>query len=270
MDSSLIFLVIIGLWAAVLVPHWVRRRAALGGSRVRDRFSGAMHVLARRPRARRPHPPTRSYVHRPRTGAHHVAARTTPEGAPRRPARLPVGGLVVLVLLAALLVAVPASVVAAALGAIPFWAPAAPLGALIWLLAGLRLRALRRRARRGRARRGRATVRRPVDVPPVATAPGQVTSSPAAAVAMAPPDVDAPVAADESWTPVPVPPPTYTLKPQAPRRTVAAYAAPAPAPVVPAEAASQQPEEAQPEPARPAASTWDLDVVLERRRAAAG
>ncbi|MFZ5870601.1 MAG: hypothetical protein ACOYXW_08775, partial [Actinomycetota bacterium] len=89
MDSSLIFLVIIGLWGAVLVPHWVRRRSALGGSRVRDRFSDAMRVLTRRQVARRPHSQARTYVHRPRPRPE--PARPVPAAPERsRPARLPV------------------------------------------------------------------------------------------------------------------------------------------------------------------------------------
>lgn len=60
----MIFLVIIGLWAAYLVPHWLRRCEQLSASRSADRFSAAMRVLARRSEA----PPeerravSRSYV----------------------------------------------------------------------------------------------------------------------------------------------------------------------------------------------------------------
>ena len=48
------------------------------------------------------------------------------------------------------------------------------------------------------------------------------------------------------WSPVPVPPPTYTLKPKAPARRVSAAVVP------------------QPEPAT-APVTFDLDEILERR-----
>jgi hypothetical protein len=46
--SSLIFAVIIGIWAVYLVQHWVRRREQLATSRSVDRFSAAMRILERR------------------------------------------------------------------------------------------------------------------------------------------------------------------------------------------------------------------------------
>ena len=46
--SSLIFLVLIAIWAAFLLQHWVRRREYLATARSVDRFSDAMHVLERR------------------------------------------------------------------------------------------------------------------------------------------------------------------------------------------------------------------------------
>lgn len=47
-SSSLVFVGIIGLWAAYLVPQWTRRRGQLAASRQADRFSAAARVLARR------------------------------------------------------------------------------------------------------------------------------------------------------------------------------------------------------------------------------
>jgi hypothetical protein len=46
--SSLIFVVIIGIWAAYLMQHWVRRREQVATSRSVDRFSDAMRLLERR------------------------------------------------------------------------------------------------------------------------------------------------------------------------------------------------------------------------------
>ncbi len=46
--SSLIFVVIIGIWAVYLLQHWVRRREQLATSRSVDRFSEAMRILERR------------------------------------------------------------------------------------------------------------------------------------------------------------------------------------------------------------------------------
>ena len=46
--SSLIFVVILAVWAVYLVQHWVRRRDHLATARSVDRFSEAMRVLERR------------------------------------------------------------------------------------------------------------------------------------------------------------------------------------------------------------------------------
>lgn len=48
--SSLVLVAIIGVWAAYLVPHWLRRRDELAQSRTGDRFSGGLRVLNRRRR----------------------------------------------------------------------------------------------------------------------------------------------------------------------------------------------------------------------------
>ena len=49
-SSSLVFVAIIGVWAAYLLPQWVRRREALSQSRGRDRHSSGLRVLSRRHR----------------------------------------------------------------------------------------------------------------------------------------------------------------------------------------------------------------------------
>jgi len=46
--SSLIFLVIVVIWATFLIQHWVRRREHVATARSVDRFSEAMRVLERR------------------------------------------------------------------------------------------------------------------------------------------------------------------------------------------------------------------------------
>ncbi|GGK81574.1 hypothetical protein [Ornithinimicrobium pekingense] len=46
--SSLVFVVILAVWAVYLVQHWVRRRDHLATARSVDRFSEAMRVLERR------------------------------------------------------------------------------------------------------------------------------------------------------------------------------------------------------------------------------
>ncbi|MFB8230149.1 hypothetical protein [Cellulosimicrobium sp. NPDC055967] len=102
-------------------------------------------------------------------------------------------------------------------------------------------------------------------------------------VEVAPADEDH-VPSGRAWDPVPVPPPTYTMKPTAPRREPAPLtdddvvsptrAATAPAPVIEAEAAADAPSGA-PEPAvgderKPSTETLGLDLneILARRRAA--
>lgn len=47
-SSSLIFVLIVGLWAVFLLQHWIRRREALATARSVDRFSEGMRVLKRR------------------------------------------------------------------------------------------------------------------------------------------------------------------------------------------------------------------------------
>lgn len=65
--SSLIFLVVIAIWAAFLVQHWLGRREHLSTARSMDRFSNAMRILDRAKQSRPEHPaassPTR--LHRP-------------------------------------------------------------------------------------------------------------------------------------------------------------------------------------------------------------
>lgn len=62
--SSLIFVIILAVWAVYLVQHWVRRRDHLATARSVDRFSESMRVLERRRALPRPdlsEPAPRSY-----------------------------------------------------------------------------------------------------------------------------------------------------------------------------------------------------------------
>lgn len=47
--GSLIFVIIVAIWAAYLIQHWVRRQESSAGSRSVERFSRAMRVLERPP-----------------------------------------------------------------------------------------------------------------------------------------------------------------------------------------------------------------------------
>ncbi|MEO7752315.1 MAG: hypothetical protein ABIS35_02770, partial [Terracoccus sp.] len=49
MPGSLIFVVIVAVWAAYLVQHWVHRREDAAATRSVDSFSEAMRVLQKRP-----------------------------------------------------------------------------------------------------------------------------------------------------------------------------------------------------------------------------
>ncbi|MBB2986017.1 hypothetical protein [Terracoccus luteus] len=53
MQGSLIFVVIVAIWAAFLVQHWVRRREHAAAARSADAFSAGMRVLQRRSSAAR-------------------------------------------------------------------------------------------------------------------------------------------------------------------------------------------------------------------------
>ncbi len=162
-DSSVIFLVVIGLWAAILVPHWLRRREHLSHSRSVDRFSAAMRVLTRRPapeelpdRSR-----TSTYVLTPSreqraleaaasddAGDGEIETDTEPAARPapaagRRPRRR-----LARVLGALLLVSLLATPVLGALsvaGLLLPWAAAPAVGTALVLLVALRTSARRRR-----------------------------------------------------------------------------------------------------------------------------
>lgn len=163
--SSLVFLVIIAIWAAYFVQHWVRRREHLATARSVDRFSESMRVLEHRaalPVADLSAPQPRSYAVSParparaeilvkRAGRAPEAAPAaeTPAHASRLAAAAPsaavsvassrrVRGLTLLGSLAALVV----SLGLAAFGALPWLAVLVPVaavaGALVWVRSGVK------------------------------------------------------------------------------------------------------------------------------------
>ena len=270
--SSLIFVVIIAIWAAYLLGHWVRRRDQLATARSIDRFSDAMRVLERRapvPAVRIA--PSRAYVMAPvRPLSFEPPARTSVRvvarspGARVRRTRVLVG----------LVAATSAGWLLFALGALAWWVAVVPTLGLVGLVVLLRTTALRQR-------RQHATGQRPVAAPvgrdSVRSVVGQVVaarderlakSSLRAAARVEPvagpvvvvvkpavvkpvvvePVVVEPVVVETGWQPVPVPPPTYTLKPKA----TPVVRPQAPAPPVPMVA---------PQPV----VAFDLDEILERR-----
>lgn len=117
-----------------------------------------------------------------------------------------------------------------------------------------------KRDRRGAPSRARQEARLRVDIDPAA-----LTASPSAmAVKVASADDEA------GWTPIPVPPPAYTLKQAVPRRQISREVMEAETetldavgePAAPSSAASQATDEAA-----DAGSSFDVQAVLARRRA---
>lgn len=295
------------LWIAYLVPHRLRYRQQLAECRTEDRFSERLRVVrvAGKDRGARPErhvaaPEGRVLLHPPRRGGGSVdrphgladravadaVRRTAAERAARAAhlARRRAGARRRAVLATSLLVLAVAgwaAVVAGgllALGAVPSALLVAVLGlGRRAVVAGRRADAVWAAGAAARAAVPRSTrptavghARRPSDasteiiarVPAEAPVADPVAEAGTAQAAAEP--------AEPTWAPVPVPRPTYSLKPAVRR--------PDPAPLVlderderdDAVAASAGAEEAAPEPvvepAAPAAG-FDLDAVLARRRA---
>jgi hypothetical protein len=252
--SSLIFLVIIAIWAAYLLQHWVRRHEHLATARSVDRFSTAMRVLERR----NPLPESDLSAPQPRSYAVSPARSSRPEVVVKRaqsPAPVSTRSVAAvrstrtfhtlagmsgrrlrgLSLLTSLSLALVVSVLAA-FSVLMWWSVPVVLAVLVADLVWLRRAATTERA----AGRAKAPARRSVDDPaasasrsaaPASADPETVLTDPvvgAAEVAVAQrpeaPEVDL-----VGWAPVPVPPPTYTLKAKAepPVRVPAAATEPA-------------------------------------------
>jgi hypothetical protein len=226
--SAVIYAAIVVMWAVVLVPMWLRRHDAATESRSVDRFSTAMRTLSRRTTSG----PGRRYVVMPRRSeggvSVHVSGAAVPAERPAptpRPAvarraprvsrskaslvarrrRLFLGLLVVTFLTMVLAMA----------------------GALSWVLQLLVDVALVGFAVHLRAQARRTAVSRQRRRPPVAPSTRRPPARPAApaaqrsAIPATAARVEEPLAAtgtvdEDTWEPVQVPRPTYTLKPPAP------------------------------------------------------
>ncbi|MGZ4721147.1 hypothetical protein [Oryzihumus sp.] len=291
--SSLIFLVIIAIWAAFLLQHWVRRREHLATARSVDRFSDAMRVLERRaPVADVPErtPAPRSYAVSPTrvvraattsasatsggseaAGAAQPAPRVRPEPAlrpeppvrfgPARPARtrhvagVPARRLRGLSFLGSLVLLV-ATLPLAGFGVLGWWSSLVALGLLVADLAWLRRAAQVERAARRAAACHREAARAPRGLAAPRVEPGLAwTGSAAAPAESAAAEPAEPVPADDpdGWRPVPVPPPTYTMKARAAQPP---QPAPVPAPV---------PAPTTPSTFGGVVASGELDGLLDRR-----
>jgi hypothetical protein len=288
--SSLIFLVLIGIWAAYLLQHWVRRREHLATARSVDRFSDAMRVLERRaplpefeltgPRPRsyaispaRPSRPEvvvkRAHSVRPDVPTTTTTAVTDAAVRSTRAFRILAGvsarrirGVSLLTSLLLVLVVSPLAVISV----LPWWSVPAVVGTLMVDFIWLRRVAVSKRVSRRTS--AQAAVSAAGSAGPAARQPtyfedesGPVVESEPAVAGRATGDAEITEPAEptaeadpSAWAPVPVPPPTYTLKAKA--------ADPVPVPVVVTEPG--------------AAESWsldgmvydcDLDELVERRRA---
>lgn len=217
-SSGLIYAVIVGLWAVVLVPMWLRRHDEASEARSVDRFEGAMRTLSRRSGSA-----DRREVLVPRRAT--VALR--PDGVPAQDARAVAAARrrrTSLALLGLLLVTVGLGM----LGVLPIWLVVVPLLLVVgfgWQshVATQRAAAQATAARRARAARSRRLREESVE----ARLAGRPARRPMAATVVEPAvAVVEPVVADEElydavaehvWDPVPVPLPTYVTAPKAPR-----------------------------------------------------
>ena len=291
--SSLIFVVILAVWAVYLVQHWVRRRDHLATARSVDRFSEAMRVLERRRALPRPdvaeHAPVRSSVPLLRPARPEVvvkrgvpaAARTSGSTAVAPTAAYRRGRRVAQLRAAGLLVSSLVMVTLAGLVGVQLihWAWAfAGIALLATTVGGVRLSVARSRraAPRSRPSAAPATAARPLPAPEarpelaaqvaavaaprtarrqvdLAARRTAVAATPAlfdldevetalqpAEPAVQPQVRETEVALPGAWDPVPVPPPTYTLKARA-------YRAPAELPADGAEMALAEEFEELPE-----------------------
>jgi hypothetical protein len=260
--SSLIFVAVVAIWVAFLLQHWVRRREAMAIARSVDRFSEAMRLLDRTP-VRGADTPRLGLgalsaaaagsplVARSRVGSAQPTGPLAAQGlsqvgpvrqaAPRRAVagRLARRARATALLLA--LAALPASVAGSATGALPWLSVPAAGAVLAWGVATLRYAAVRAHTRARLDRSIAASRRLTPAVPPAAIDADllESTTRPASPGERA---ASRSGLTGPTWSPVPVPRPTYALKDPAPRPE------PQPVPVTPV------PVTPVPEPAvRPAA-----------------
>ncbi|MBM6545385.1 hypothetical protein JNO54_04415 [Janibacter sp. YIM B02568] len=195
-SSSLIFVVVVAIWAAYLVQYWVRRRDHLATIRSVDRFSAAMRVLDSH-RLSQTAEPARSYAVSPtRAASPQVVVKrgvAAPEVTVPEPVAHPSEGRPSIVSavvdaprkvrgLAFLghLVLLPLSVLVAALGPLPWLVPGLLLlgflGSFGWLRQDVKAAEATRREEhlaRRRAREASAPVRRQAPVARQAARPAR-------------------------------------------------------------------------------------------------
>lgn len=278
--SGLVFLVIIVIWAAYLLQHWVRRREHLATARSVDRFSDAMRVLERRTPLSEfdlsPHP--RSYAvsparpSRPEVVVKRAESLTpnvpTRPAAAVRPTRIfhALAGVSArrgrgLSLLASLLLTVVVSSLAAT-SVLLWWSVLVAVVVLVADVAWLRHVAVSEHANRQAKALARGSAAGPAGPASRFSVPSEpvVATSRVGAAEVAEQTASLVEADLSGWAPVPVPPPTYTLKAKA-ARTVPE---PEPEPAAVTELAPAQPSSLD-----GLVHEGELDGFVDSRRAAA-
>ncbi|MEZ0491261.1 hypothetical protein AB2L28_03320 [Kineococcus sp. TBRC 1896] len=217
--SSLIFLTIIALWAAYLVPNAIRKHRRTAEARQADRDSEAMRVVVRRGSAPVGQALAAAAVSAAAVGASSrpvlappaavpgpSAAQPAPVAVRRASSPRPASAVVTRRrrLLATAVVLAVAGWALVAAGLAPGWSGAVPTAGLLLVVGAL--------TRHGAAAPARPGLRpaTPAVVLPLARPTGLRTTIPA------PRDErPSPLADDRGWAPVPVPLPTYLLKDRA-------------------------------------------------------
>jgi cytoskeletal protein RodZ len=239
--SSLIFLVIVAIWVAYLIQHWVRRREHLATARSVDKFSEAMRVLERRT----PLPTTllaeatspsasgaeAAKDSRPEVVVKH-ASISSPLRARRGETPLPPAHPVPLIelvphktaaqvalrrargiLFLAALVAVPVTLVLSVVNILKWLSVGIALVVLVGSVVWLRVSAIQEQQARKAQRLQKRRLEEARHRVSATARPTRDVVAPAAAADREDPHTSS--AAEETpggWKPVPVPPPTYTLK----------------------------------------------------------
>lgn len=251
--SSLIFVLVVAIWAVYLLQYWIKRRDHLSTVRSVDRFSAAMRVLDdHRLRRETAEPTPRSYSVAPARAARPAVTVKHAEAPPRARIVEPVVGAdrrVRGLTLLTMLVLAPVVLLVAAFGPLPWWVAAAWLVGTVAAFGWLRQAVTAQREARGRERVAQrrtaqaAAARperseRPETVETAAPTPAPrrkaeriydvASTAPAAEAVVDEAPVEARPLEPGTWEPTPVPRPMYTMKARADRPE------PAPQPAAPA------------------------------------
>lgn len=222
--SGIILVVIVGMWAALLVPMWLRRHEEHDQLGSIDRFSAAMRILSRQDKemgSRALVMPRRTTVSVSVPQAKPVSERPARTAAPRPPATASRGRLLarrrrVMSVLTGLVVL---SFLLAVVGLVSFWWQGVADLALGAYVAHLRAEAVRAAQLRERRSRGADAPAASTAAPAVPVA-APVEQAPAPRPAHDAEEVFAQPGMDPGWEPPHVPLPTYVTAPVAPRPAV--------------------------------------------------